>query len=174
MTNEAVVRVPRYLEVSFTYVENTAEFSDFESIVDDLGQDFFLVKVTRRIAGPMAGGILAEPAVMFTIGAAAGPFLAELGKDAYAGVKAAIFSLYRRAKTTANSRGYVPLAARVHFDDQRFCQFTFPPDLSQEEFEKALMAIAQVWDEQQSQQMLEYQYEANGSWGEPYDPFAEP
>ncbi|MCH7512175.1 MAG: hypothetical protein IIB19_07410, partial [Chloroflexi bacterium] len=98
----------RFNEVAFSYVENTVDLPLFAQLVDELAQDFITVRVARHWAGPMATPLFGDTAITFLLGAASGPFLAELSKDLYRSLRAGLFSLYQAARTWANNRGYAP------------------------------------------------------------------
>jgi hypothetical protein len=129
---------------SLTIVENTIELRDLDEFVKSLQPTFVQVDVTRRVAGPMAGGFMPEAAVYFALGAAAGAFLGELGKDAYRVCRAALFGVYRKAKTWANSRGYAPLSIAIGDESGVSIVFVFKAGLSQDEFEIAVRDLLET------------------------------
>ncbi|MPZ49837.1 MAG: hypothetical protein GEU75_11195 [Dehalococcoidia bacterium] len=126
--------------MTLSYAENTIALAEFDEAVEELGRDFFSVNVSRRIAGPMASGLFADPAVTFVLGALTATFLAELGKDVYRGLKAGLYRLYKAARTEANRRGYVPFAIAIQSEEYLGQQILLvvQSGLSEEEFNKAL------------------------------------
>lgn len=134
----------QYVAADIRYVENTIDFECFSDLVGELAPDFVTVRVTRSWAGPMATPLFGDIAVVFAVGAAAGAFLGELGKDAYRGVRAALYSIYRSVKREANDRGaYTPLAIEETREggDRGVISLIFPPDLDEAEFNAALATI---------------------------------
>ena len=136
----------RFDRVEIRYTENTVGLSDLEAVVDELAVDFVDVHIVRRWAGPMATPLFGDVAVAFIIGASAGGFLGELGKDAYKGLKRSIYRLYQRAKTWANDRGYAPLAIEVTSDGQPevVIHLSLPAGLNAKEFEAAIDSISEA------------------------------
>ena len=129
------------------YVENTADFSLFEPVVNELAKDFLAVRVSRRWAGPMATPLFGDVAIAVAVGAAAGSFFGELGKDVYRALRKGLFALYKTAKTWANGRGYAPLAMIRDPESTESgpgFRFIFPPGLEPYQFEQAVRSIPEV------------------------------
>ena len=154
-----------FMEVRIEYTENTIEFGELEAVVNSLAEDFMLVNVTRRWAGPMATPLFGDVAIAFILGASAAGFLSEVGKDAYRGLRAGLFALYEKAKTMANGRGYYPFAIERELDEPvSGYHFTFPEGLSQEEFEDAILAISDaLQDIEEDAKLVGLKY-VDGSW----------
>ena len=139
MTNQERLR---FQEAELSYVENTVGLSDLEQVVAELAKDFNYVRITRRWAGPMATPLFGDVAITLILGIPAAAILSELGKDLYSGLRSGLFALYRSAKLWANSRGYAPFAVvRESEKEHSEYQFTFHKDLSQREFEDAILLI---------------------------------
>jgi hypothetical protein len=130
---------------SITVVENTLELADLDPLVRELQQTFVEVRITRRIAGPAAGGLFPDAALYFALGAATAGFLNELGKEVYRGLRAAFFAVYRRAKTWANARGYAPLSIEVTRGPDDVLLFIFPANLSADRFEEAILRLLDAY-----------------------------
>lgn len=140
----------RWSGLSFSIVENALDLADVDPVVRSIQPEFSHVNVQRRVAGPMAGGLTPEAALLAIFAAVAIPFLAELGKDAYRAFRGALFEAYGKAKTWANNRGYSPLAIELRYVDpsertgENFepnVYFAFPPSMDAAEFERALQAL---------------------------------
>ena len=160
----------RFSDAELNYVENTVDFARFEQVIDELAKDFLTVRVSRRWAGPMATPLFGDVAIVFALGAASGAFLAELGKDAYRGLKAGLFALYKAAKTWANNRGYAPFAIEQRAesdDDPRVVfHFTFPANLEEFEFEQAITSIPATLDgyTRRGARLIGFVYDKEAGW----------
>lgn len=143
-------------------VENTLELTDVYPIVKKVQPEFRVVRVERRVAGPMTDGFTPEAALIVTFAAGAIPFLAELGKDAYRAFRTALFGAYKKARTWANDRRYAALGIEIRYetepkmvliDGEEFEQsepsifFAFPPGMECEEFELAIQALLRSYAE---------------------------
>ncbi len=168
--------------LSFEIVENTLDLSDLDPIAASIQPEFAHLPVTRRVAGPMAGGLAPEGALLLVFTALAVPFLAEASKDAYRAFRGAVYLAYKKAKTWANGRGYAPLSVEMQFvtPEQRAAgsatgpnlYFIFRPGLEQSEFERAFSSFVALYDSIARTDptwvvVLEWDAEA-GSWVEKY------
>ena len=131
--------------LTFTIVENTLDFGDLDEIAENVQPEFSEIQIQRRVAGPMAGGIWGEAALVATFTAVALPFLAELGKDLYHGFRTALFSVYKKARTLANSRGYRRMAIEIQFESGPGIIYLFPDELELSAFERAVNDIASTY-----------------------------
>ncbi len=86
-----------------------------------------------------------EAALVIAFGVAAGSFLAEFGKDAYRGLRAALFAAYGKAKAWANGRGYAPLTMEVAQSEKDVILFIFPPSMSSTTFDQAILKLLEVY-----------------------------
>jgi len=138
--------------ISFVIVENTLDLGDLDAVVSSIQPEFADVRVNRRVAGPGAGGLTPEAALLTVVTAIAIPFLAEAGKDAYRAFRSALFTVYKKAKTWANARGYAPVAVEIRYvapEDQGSAEmapepnlfFVLRPGLDEEEFDRALKKL---------------------------------
>jgi hypothetical protein len=132
-------------------VENTLELADLEGIVKGIQPEFADVNIKRRVAGPAAGGtgVPPEAALILAFTIAAHGFLDELGRDAYRGFRAAVFSAYARVKEWANARRYAPLILRR--DDLPNVSFVFRPGMSRHAYEDAFVAFCTFHDDEVAQ-----------------------
>jgi len=130
----------RWSGLSFTIVEDTLDLGDLDDALKAIQPEFGEVAVRRRVAGPMAGGLYPEAALVLALAIAAHGFLSELGKDLYKGFRAALFSAYRKARTWANGRGYGPLNLEIETDAGALVIFIFPPALDEKAFGSAILA----------------------------------
>lgn len=137
----------RWSGLSFTVVENTLELGDIDDVVRSIQPEFAEVEVRRRVAGPMAGGLYPEAALLLAFAIAAHGFLQELGKDAYKGFRAALFTAYKKARTWANGRGYGRLNVQIETEAGVIVVFIFPPTLEETEFESVLGAALSFFRE---------------------------
>ena len=130
--------------LTFVIVENTIDLGAFDPIVAAIQPEFSHITISRRVAGPMAGGFMPEAAIYAVFTAIAIPFLAELGKDAYRAFRSALFEAYSRAKTWANDRGYEPLTIELEKQPGAIA-FLFPEGLDREAFETAIQQLIQAY-----------------------------
>jgi len=86
--------------------EREVPTQDLVELIDELSQDFLTVDVRRKNYRIAAGGLWPDVGVALILGAVAASFLAELGKDLYKTLRAALFRLYDRTRigTTASGR----------------------------------------------------------------------
>ncbi len=154
-----------YEEARLEYTENTIDFGELEPVVNELAEDFMLVRVTRRWAGPMATPLFGDVAIAFILGASASGFLSALGKDVYHGLRGGLFSLYQKARRFANGRGYAPFAIENMIEEPSSAyNFVFPDGLSKEEFEDAILSIAEAIDQVEADaKLVGFEY-IDGEW----------
>ena len=57
--------------LTFTIVENTLDFGDLDEIAENVQPEFSEIQIQRRVAGPMAGCIWGEAALVATFTAVA-------------------------------------------------------------------------------------------------------
>ncbi len=141
----------RFDGLSFVIVENTLDLADLEPIVASIQPEFADIRIERRVAGTMAGGLTPEAALLAVFAAVAIPFLAEAGKDAYKAFRSGLFGAYTKAKSWANSRGYAPLSIEIRYvaaegrraegDQEPFLYFVFRPGMDADEFERAILSL---------------------------------
>lgn len=148
--------------LSFWVVENTLDLGSLDPVVEAVQPEFGLIEIRRRVAGPAAGGLVPEAALVAVFTVIAFSFLQELGKDAYQAFRSALFAAYRKAKTLANQRGYAPLAIEiVYVEEQRREEkdgeeyevpepnlyFVFQPGMDAAKFERAVQELLKVFPE---------------------------
>jgi len=137
----------RWDGLSIWIVENTIDLGDLQPILEEVQPEFGVVDVRRRVAGPMAGGLFPEAALVLAAAIAAHGFLSELGKDVYAGFRSALYAAYQKARTWANDRGYRPLSIQLAREEGATLVFIFPAGLDYDVFEAALQALLRLYGE---------------------------
>jgi hypothetical protein len=80
----------RWSGISLRVVENTVPLTDLDPVIEGIQPEFAEVTISRRVAGPMAGGLFPEAALVLALAVASHGFLSELGKDLYKGFRAAL------------------------------------------------------------------------------------
>ncbi|MEX0785810.1 MAG: hypothetical protein WD939_04155 [Dehalococcoidia bacterium] len=134
-----------------TLTEHTIDLADLDPFVVELQKVFNQVVISRQRAGPAAGGLYPDAAIYIALGgaavaiaAAAQGFFSELGKDAYRGLRKALYSAYSRTRTETNGRKYSSLAIEVPCAPESSLLFLLRPGLDEESFENALLALIEV------------------------------
>ena len=126
---------------------------DLVELIDELSQDFFTVQVVRNNFRIAASGLTPVVGVAVILGAVAASFLAELGKDLYKTLRAALFRLYAgtRIGTTASGRVW-PLGIVAQLEAPKASVFFLLEEgLNEEQFSEALGSIPSAMRELASQ-----------------------
>jgi len=164
-------------ELEVQYIREVPS-ADIARFVDDLSDDFMVVRTERRNFAVGAGGVgFQEAAVVLLLGApliVAKSFLEQLGKDAYAYIRKSVGRLYQGRLAVKTGHGYYhPLKVLVHLEAVSL-DFIFTEGLTEEDFDRALADTARIARAAAQENMpdgvaIQFRYDKDaGEWTEAF------